>query len=102
MEIQPLMPANDLDMEALVAILALSLASFGTQAAKVFSPFEEIHELLAFGEQLTVQDHELIVLLGSSGVEKNNLVRFVIQDDALKVKQRGTKFVFDVTRFANR
>jgi hypothetical protein len=95
---------NDLDMEALalVVILALSVAPFGAQTAKIFSPFEEIHELLAFGEQLTVQEHELIVLLGSSGVEKGNLIRFVIQDDALKVKRRGTKLVFDVTRYANR
>jgi ABC-type proline/glycine betaine transport system ATPase subunit len=91
-------------MEALVMviILALSAASFEAQATKIFSPFEEIHELLAFGEQLTVQEHELIVLLGSSGVEKGNLVRFVIQDDALKVKRRGTKLFFDVTRSANR
>lgn len=88
--------------ETLLLILALSLALCGAQAAKVFSPFEEIHELLAFGEQLTVQDHDLIVLLGSTGVEKGNLVRFVTQDDALKVKRRGSKLVFDVTRFANR
>jgi hypothetical protein len=98
------MSINYLDMKvlALVVILALSMASVGALAAKIFSPFEEIHELLAFGEQLTVQEHELIVLLGSSGVEKGNLVRFVIQDEALKVKRRGTKLVFDVTRTANR
>ncbi|CAB3371220.1 Hypothetical predicted protein [Cloeon dipterum] len=70
--------------------------------AKQNSPFEEVHELLNYGELLRVPDKDLIFLFGCSGVDKSTLTKFVIKDETLKVRRKGSKLVFESKRSQNR
>ncbi|XP_065335419.1 uncharacterized protein LOC135936514 [Cloeon dipterum] len=70
--------------------------------AKQNSPFEEVHELLNYGELLRVPEKDLIFLFGSSGVDKSTLTKFVIKDETLKVRRKGSKLVFESKRSQNR
>lgn len=88
--LQPLF--NDLDnMEALLVILVLFLASFGVNAISTFDRLE-------FDEQLAVPEANLSVLLSFSGVEKGYQVR----EDTKEAKLRDRKLIFDIIRFTNR
>ncbi|XP_059485413.1 uncharacterized protein LOC132202479 [Neocloeon triangulifer] len=83
-------------------LLTVCIIAGVNSAAKSNSPFDEIPELLNYGEQLSIPEDDLIVLMGSSGVDKGTLIKFVIQDETLKVRRRGSRLVFESGRNVNR
>ncbi|XP_059488083.1 uncharacterized protein LOC132203929 [Neocloeon triangulifer] len=78
----------------MTSLFLLLLASTALIATAKDSSVAEVEELLRFGDTMDFGSSSYIVLLGSSGVGKSTLAKFLVRDSSLMVFRKGRSFVY--------